>query len=93
MSNMWTEKRQKLEKPSTWNSLLLHGIPYEKGEETDEVVLNFWKEKLDIELEADFIDRSHRLKSITTTKDGPKTIIVKFLIHDDKLWAYYTTKI
>ena len=53
----------------------------------------FFKREIGYWIGGWFIDRSHRLKSITTTKDGPKTIIVKFVIHDDKLCVYYTTKI
>jgi len=50
------------------------------------------KKKLDIELEDDSIDRSHRLKSMTTTKNKPKPIIVKFVTHNDEDWVYYNKK-
>ena len=62
-------------------------IAYVKGEDTDKVVLNFLKKKLDIELEDNSIDRSHCLKSMTTTKNRPKPIIVKFVTHNDKDWV------
>ena len=72
------------------NCVLIHGIPHVKVEDTDKVVLNFLKKKLDIELEDDSIDRSHRLKSMTTTKNQP--IIAKFVTHNDKDWVYYNKK-
>jgi len=84
-------KVEELEQYSRRNCLLIHGIPYIK-EDTDKVVMNFLKKKLDIELEDNLIDRSHRLKSMTTTKNRPKPIIVKFVTHNDKDWVYYNKK-
>ena len=55
-------------------------------------MLNVLKKKLDIELEDDFIERFHRLKSMATTKNKPKPIIVKFVTHNDKDWVYYNKK-
>jgi len=43
-------------------------------------------------LEDDSIDRYHCFKSVTTTKNKPKPIIVKFVIHNDKDWVYYNKK-
>jgi len=83
---------EELEQYSRRNCLLIHGIPYVKGEDTDNAVLNFLKKKLDIELEDNSIDRSHRLKCITTTKNRPKPIVVKFVTHNDKDWVYYNKK-
>jgi len=85
-------KLEELEQYSRRNCLLIHGIPHIKGKDTDKVVLNFLKKKLDIELEDDSIDRSHRLKSTATTKNKPKPIIVKFVTHNDKDWVYYNKK-
>ena len=81
---------EELEQYSRRSCLLIHGIPYVK-EDTDKVVLNFLKKKLDIELEDNSIDRSHCLKSITT-KNRPKPIIVKFVTHNDKDWVYCIKK-
>jgi len=85
-------KVAELEQYSRRNCLLIHGIPHVKGEDTEKVVLNFLKKKLDIEMEDDSIDRSYRLKSMTTTKNKPKPIIVKFVTHNDKDWVYYNNK-
>jgi len=82
-------KVEELEQYSRRNCLLIHGIPHVKGEDTDKVVLHILKNKLDIELEDDSIDRSYRLKSMSTTKNKPKPIIVKFITHNDKDWVYY----
>jgi len=87
------DSKVELEQYSRRNCLLLYGILYVKGEDTDKVVLNFLKKKLHIELEDNSIDRSHRLKSMTTTKNRPKLIIVKFVTHNDKDWVYYNKKI
>jgi len=89
--NIWTQKVE-LEQYSRRNCLLIDGIPHVKGEDTDKVLLNFLKKKLDIELEDDSIDRYHCFKSVTTTKNKPKPIIVKFVIHNDKDWVYYNKK-
>ena len=85
-------KVEELEQYSRRNWLLIHGILHIKGEDTDKVVLNFLKKKLDIELEDDSIDRSHRLKSMATTKNKPKRIIVKSVTHNDEDWVYYNKK-
>jgi len=55
-------------------------------------VLNFLKKKLDIELEDESIDRPHRLKSMATTKNKPKPIIVKFVTRNDEDSVYYNKK-
>jgi len=89
--NMWLQSKKTWQN-SRRNCLLIHGIPYEKGEDTDKIVLNFLKKKLDIELEDNSIDRSHCLKSITT-KNRPKPIIVKFVTHNDKDWVYHKKKL
>jgi len=85
-------KVEELEQYSRRNCLLIHGIPYVKGEDADKVVLNFLKKKLDIELEDNSIDRSHRLKSLTTNKNRPKPIIVKFVTHNIKTGYTITRK-
>ena len=84
-------KVEELKQYSRRNCLLIHGIPHIK-EDTDKVVLNFLKKKLDVELEDDSTDRSHRLKSVATTKNKRKPIIVKFVTHNDQDWVYYNKK-
>jgi len=63
------------------NCLLIHGIPYVKGEYIYKAVLNFLKKVLYIEWDDDSIDRSHRLQSMTTTNNRLKPMTVKLVTH------------
>ena len=49
------------EQYSRRNSLLIHGLPESKNENTDELVIDAIKEKMGEEIEKNEIDRSHRI--------------------------------
>ena len=49
------------EQYSRRNCLLLHGIDEDQDESTDAKVINIVKDKLEIEISASDIDRSHRI--------------------------------
>ena len=58
--------------------LLFHGIKEEKGEDTDSIIINTVKEKMNIEILPNDLDRSHRSGNLKKKKkEGP--MIVKFL--------------
>lgn len=58
------------------NCVLVTGVPEETGENTDETIIKLAKEKMEVPLTGQDIDRSHR---IGTRKDGkPRSIVVKF---------------
>ena len=63
------------------NCLLLHGMP-ESDEDSNEVVISVCNGKLELNVSADDIDRSHRLGSARHSNDDnntiPRPIIAKF---------------
>ena len=58
------------------NCLLFHGIKEEKGEETDNIIINTVKEEMNIEILPNDLDRSHCIGN-PKTKKKERQIIVK----------------
>lgn len=68
------------EQYSRRNTLLLHGIPERPQENTDKLLCDFAKEKLEIEISPMDLDRTHRVGSFTS-RDGStriRPVIAKF---------------
>ena len=62
------------------NCLIVQGIPEVSGENTNEIIKNFFWNKLGIEVYDSDIDRTHRLKQKSSQNDGkPRPIIVKLV--------------
>ena len=78
------------EQYSRRNCLLVHGIEEESNEDTDEVVVNMLKEKLNMEVSKKDLDRSHRIGKSNPRKKRP--IIVKFVRYNDRQKAYSNKK-
>ena len=82
------EKLDKLqdqqEQYSRRNSLLVHSIAEEKGEITDEVIINTLNKKLDLQITLRDIDRTHRIGETRITRGKTRTIIVKFVQYNDR---------
>lgn len=62
------------------NNLRIYGIPEKQNENTDAIVINLLKEKLNIDLGIDRIERSHRIGNLKTGRH----IIVKFSSYRDR---------
>lgn len=69
------EKQDEAEQYSRRNCLIIHGIAEKDEERTDTLVRKLCSEKLDVKLEENDIDRSHRLGA---KKGKVRGIIVKF---------------
>lgn len=68
----------KHEQYSRRNNLRLHGIPENEQEKgTDEMVVNFFKDKLKMEVPVSALDRSHPSGRGNTGK--PRSILIKFI--------------
>lgn len=83
------------------NCLVIYGIAEVSGENTDEVAMNFFKSKLDVDVSSKDIDRSHRLtsKKRSTDESGrhhepstPRALIVKFARYNVKQMVYSEKK-
>jgi len=78
-----------LEQYGRRNCLLVHGIAESPSEDTDKLVTEMFKDKLDLEIDVSALDRSHRLRkrgNATSTK--PKPIIVKFMSYNIRSWVF-----
>lgn len=75
--------QEEQEQYSRRESLRVYGLPETTNEKTDEVVREFVKERLNVELTSSDIARSHRITpkprpGSTARSENPKPIIVKF---------------
>ena len=78
------------EQYSQRNCLLLHGIDEDQDESTDVKVINIVKDKLEIEISASDIDRSHRIGKKSSGKKRP--IIIKFAQYNCRRHVYHNKK-
>ena len=51
----------RMEQYSRRNSILIHGLPEENGEDTDSLVIETVKEKMGLDISAADIDRTHQI--------------------------------
>ena len=91
------DQLERQEEYSRRNCLVLHGIPETMGENTDEVMKELLREKLDFKLYDGDIDRSHRLtpkynNAKFQERTYPKPIIIKFTSHNVKHDVYSMKK-
>ncbi|KAK3753059.1 hypothetical protein QZH41_005504 [Actinostola sp. cb2023] len=76
-------KQDDIEQYSRRNSIRISGITENKDENTDELVMKTIKEKLNIDITTNDLDRSHR---VGLRKPGkPRQIIVKLVRHNKKV--------
>ena len=68
------------------NCLLIHGVPSQKNEDTDQIAIDIIQSHLDIPIEKHELDRSHRFSK----PNSP--IIVKFATHNKKNNVYKNKK-
>ena len=78
------QKIEKQEQYSRRNCLLIHGVPENKDENTDDLVVNIFKEEMDLEIFTDDLDRTHRIGKVKEDSRHKRPIIVKFIRHNDK---------
>ena len=66
------------QKYSRRNCVLIHGIPEQKGEDTDEQALKIIREELGETVDKSDLDRAHRIGTFKEDKSKCRSIIVKF---------------
>lgn len=71
-----------LEQYTRRNSLRVYGIPSTDDEDTTDTLLELFRNKLQVTLSTDDIDRSHRIGKPVDGKS--RALIVKFVRHDDQ---------
>lgn len=82
-------KIDSLEQYSRRNNIRIFGIAESATESTDEIVLEFVKNKLGIELSANDIERSHRVGQLT---DKNRALLVKFASYRSKSKIFQVKK-
>lgn len=75
------------------NCLLIYGVAEQNGEVTDEVALQLLNSKLEVDVKATDIDRSHRLFAKKRTSDDearpqPRPLIIKFARYNVRQRVY-----
>ena len=68
----------KQEQYSRRNCILIHGIPENKGEDTDKEILKVINDDIDENVSITDIDRSHRIGMFIQGNRNPRPVIVKF---------------
>ena len=87
---------ESLEQYTRRNSLRIYGIPESQNENTDKIALNFFKDKLDLDLMPTELDRSHRVTPRPRPDNGqsrgsenrPRAVIVKFVRYNMRMLVY-----
>lgn len=82
-------RTDELEQYQRRNNLRVFGVPETTGEDTDTVLVNLFKEKLDVDVEVNRLDRSHRVgpKQKPGSRDATprhRPIIIRFMSYQDR---------
>ncbi|KAI4466558.1 l1 transposable element-related [Holotrichia oblita] len=78
-----------LEQYSRRNSIRIFGVPERDNEDTNEVVIDLCKNKLNLDIPSDKIDCSHRRRA---KESNHRPILVKFISRDKKKSVYNNKK-
>ena len=81
--NGFTEQVDRQEQYSKQNCLLIHEINEGNQENTYDLALEIFREKLDIELIQRDLDRTHRIGKNDKRSNQPRPVIVKFIRYND----------
>ena len=71
-----------MEQYSRRNCIIIHGLEQKQNEDTDQLAINFFKNRLKVNVDHRDLDRTHRLPSAN------KPLIVKFARHNIKEKVY-----
>ena len=72
------------EQYSRRSCLLIHGITEGKQENKDDLALEIFREKLDIELTQRDLERTYRIGKNDKRSNRPRPVIVKFIRYNDR---------
>ncbi|XP_069109209.1 uncharacterized protein [Argopecten irradians] len=83
-----TRRVDDLEQYSRRTCLKVAGIPEQSGENTDDLLINLFKDKLNIPLSYQDISRSHRVDSFRRSSNRPRDIIIRFNSYRTRAQVY-----
>ena len=75
------------------NSVLIHGLLEEKGEDTDSLVTETVKEKKGLVISPADTDRNHRIGAPPKISGKVKSVVVKFVWYNDRRTVYINKKL
>ena len=82
--NGFTEQVDRQEQYSRRNCLLIHGITEGHQGNTDDLAIEIFREKLDIELTQRDLDQTHRIDKNDKRRIRPRPVIVRFILYNDR---------
>ena len=82
-----------MEQYSRRNSILVHGLPEAKGEDTDSLVIKIMKGKMGLDISSADIDRNHRLGVPPKQSGKVRPVVVKFVRYNDQKKIYTNKKL
>lgn len=83
------KRLDRIEQYSRRNNLRIFGLPELNGENTDAVIIDFFRDKLFLTFPPSALDRSHR---VGKTGQNPRAIIVKFCRYRDRELVFQKKK-
>ena len=83
----------RMEQYSRCNSMLIHDLPEEKGEDTDSLVIETVNEKMGLDISSADVDRTHRIGAPPKQSNKFRLVIVKFVQHNDRRKIYINKKL
>jgi len=86
--DQFDERLDNLETYSRKNCIIIHGIKEEKNENVENVICDFLKSHLEVELESRDVDNCHRLGPNKSSSKFPRPIIIKLVSYlmRKKIW-------
>lgn len=82
----------KMEQYSRRNCLLLHGVRENSNEDTDDIVVKTISENLDIDIQKEDLDRTHRIGKGNRADGKARPIIIKFARYNVRRNVYSNKK-
>lgn len=74
------------------NNLRVFGIPEEKGENTDQILMRIFEQKLGVAISFADIEKSHRLGKTPAVRDKGRPIIVRFASYRTRATVFSNKK-
>ena len=78
----------RMEQCSIHNSILIRGLPEEKGEDTDYLIIVTAKKKMGLDIPSAHIDRIHRIGAPPKQSGKVRPVIVTFVLYNDRRKIY-----
>ena len=82
-----------MEQCSIHNSILIRGLPEEKGEDKEYLIIETAKKKMDLDIPSAHIDRIHRIGAPPKQSGKVRPVIVKFVLYNNRRKIYINKRL